>query len=303
MFRLVPRYLIPLLLLQTLPWLGFTGAARADLVQEVAAANQKLVEAFATGKAADVAAQFATDGELIDENGVVFQGREEIQGVLQQFFEKFPKSTMAVEADSIRPLGATMLMEEGSRLVTTADGSSRARLRYAAVRTKVGNDWLLASMREVNDDAPPTPYEQLQPLAWLVGEWVNEGSDAVVNISYRWSEDRNYILGEFKVVTNGVVSSTSSQRIGWDAAQQKVHSWIFESEGGFSNAVWTPGDNGWVLKSHSTLADGQTGSATVVLSRQNDDHFSFSVNDRVVGNQVEPNVTLNITRRPPVAQK
>jgi hypothetical protein len=41
----------------------------------------------------------------------------------------------------------------------------------------------------------------------------------------------------------------------------------------------------------------------VVLSRQNDDHFSFSVNDRVVGNVVEPNVTLNITRRPPVAQK
>ncbi len=303
MFRLVPRYLIALLLLQTLPWLGFTGTARAELVEEVTAANQKLVEAFATGKAADVAAQFATDGELIDENGVVFQGREEIQGVLQQFFEKFPKSTLVIEADSIRPLGATMLMEEGSRMVTSADGSSRARLRYAAVRTKVGNDWLLASMREVNDDAPPTPYEQLQPLAWLIGEWVNEGSDAVVNISYRWSEDRNYILGEFKVVTSGTVSSTSSQRIGWDAAQQKVHSWIFESEGGFSNALWTPGDNGWVLKSQSTLADGQTGSATVVLTRQDDDHFSFSVNDRVVGNLVEPNVTLNITRRPPVAQK
>jgi len=303
MFSSVPRHLVAFLLLQALPLLGLAGTARADLAEEVSAANQKLVEAFATGKAADVAALFAPDGELIDENGVVFQGREEIEGVMQEFFGKFPKATLAIAADSIRPLGANMLMEEGSRMVATADGSSRARLRYAAVRTKVGNDWLLASIREVNDDAPPTPYEQLQPLAWLVGEWVNEGSDAVVHISYRWSEDRNYILGDFKVMTNGQVSSTSSQRIGWDAAQQKVHSWIFESEGGFSDSVWTAAENGWVLKSQSTLADGQTGSATVVLTRQDDDHFSFSVNDRVVGNLVEPNVTLNITRRPPVAQK
>ena len=46
---------------------------------------------------------------------------------------------------------------------------------------------------------PPTPHELLQPLAWLVGDWVSEGGDSVVRISYRWSDDGNFLLGDYKV--------------------------------------------------------------------------------------------------------
>ena len=82
-----------------------------------------------------------------------------------------------------------MAIEEGSRHTTTKDDVQRAQVRYITVRTKVGNNWPIVSIRDFADESATTPHDQLQPLAWLIGDWVNESSDAAVKISYRWSED------------------------------------------------------------------------------------------------------------------
>ena len=57
----------------------------------------------------------------------------------------------------------------------------------------------IVSLRDFADDRSTTPHDRLQPLAWLVGDWVNESSDAAVKISYRWSEDKNFLLGDYHV--------------------------------------------------------------------------------------------------------
>ncbi len=41
----------------------------------------------------------------------------------------------------------------------------------------------------------------------------------------------------------------SSQRLGWDPVQQKIRSWTFDADGGFSEGYWTPTENGWIVKS------------------------------------------------------
>jgi hypothetical protein len=48
--------------------------------------------------------------------------------------------------DSIRLVGPVAI-EEGTRLLTTKDAAGQARLRYIAVRTKVGGGWQIADSR------------------------------------------------------------------------------------------------------------------------------------------------------------
>jgi hypothetical protein len=46
-----------------------------------------------------------------------------------------------------------------------------------------------------------TPHEQLKQLEWLIGDWIDEGDDAVVQTSTRWSDDKQFILSDFVIRT------------------------------------------------------------------------------------------------------
>ena len=200
-------------------------------------------------------------------------------------------------------MAGPVAIEEGTRVMTTKDGANKARIRYINVRTKTNAGWQIASMRDISDDTEPTPHEQLEPLAWLVGDWVNEGADATAKISYRWSEDQNYLLADFEFTNADQVKRKATQRIGWNPLTRKIHSWLFDADGGFSEGSWTKVDEGWVVKTSVVNADGETASATMEIEPKGKDRFIMSGSDRIVGDQREPDFELTITRSPPVAGK
>ncbi len=271
-------------------------------IAAIHAADERLVKAYNAGKADEVAALFHSQAEFIDEQGVTYQGRTAIQELLTKYFAKFPGVKLTVAVDSIRVTGPVAI-EEGVRSTVTKDESTGARVRYTAVRTKVGNDWLIVSLQDAADDSGLTPHDLLEPLSFLVGEWVNEGSDAVVKISYRWSEDRNFLLGDYHVTRGGEVVMHSTQRIGWDPLAGKVRSWMFDSDGGFGEGHWTHVDGAWVVKSTAVLPDGQTGSATVTMTPQGKDRFVLKGTDRFAGDERADNFEHIISRQPPKPAK
>jgi uncharacterized protein (TIGR02246 family) len=271
-------------------------------VAEVRAAGEQLAEAFNAGKVDALAAMFLPKGELIDEQGNVYQGPAEISELLRTYFAKFPGASLALHIDSIRPVGPVVI-EEGTRSMMTADGSGKAQIRYVAVRVKGNDGWKIASIREFADDPLPTPHEQLQPLAWLVGDWINEGSDAVVKISCRWSEDKNFLLVDFLVHRDGQLVMKSSQRIGWDPLAGKIRSWTFDSDGGFAEGTWTFIEDTWVIKSTAVMPDGSTGSATVALTPQGEDRYTMAGTERIVGDVQEDDFEVTVTKQPPAASK
>jgi uncharacterized protein (TIGR02246 family) len=256
----------------------------------------QLTEAFDQGKAEPIVALFLETGELIDEQGTVHAGHVQIKELLDGFFAKFPGSTMSIESEAIRQVGPVVI-DDGSRIITDATGVSSV-LRYTAVMVQTEQGWRIASIRDFPEETVPTAGELLQPLAWLVGEWVNEGADGRVQITYRWSEDENYIMGEFTMMRDGQPVGKSTQRIGWDALLGQPRSWVFDSDGGFSQAIWTETESGWVVKSTATLPDGRTGSATLRLQPESDSRFRLSGVDRIVGSQVEDDYELMVVRRP-----
>src|SRR5205807_2030072 len=139
-------------------------------------ASEQLVKAFNAGKPDELAAMFLPKGELIDEQGIVYQGQAAIKDLLTKYFGKFPGAKLSLEVDSIRVIGP-VAFEEGTRLTTTKDEKGQAQVRYTLIRTKLGNSWPIVSLRDFSDDSDLTPHERLQSLAWLVGDWVNEGND------------------------------------------------------------------------------------------------------------------------------
>jgi uncharacterized protein (TIGR02246 family) len=264
--------------------------------------DEQLVTAFNAGKADELAAMFLPKGELIDEEGTVYQGPQEIKGLLSAFFKQFSGAKLAIKAESIRLVGPVAI-DEGTRTMTTADGAVKSQFRYIAIWAKSDKGWQLASLRDFSDDPVPTASESLQPLAWLVGDWVNEGADGKVAISYRWSEDKNFLLGEFQINPAEGAPRKSSQRIGWDPSARKIRSWLFDSDGGFAEGYWTVIDNGIVIKSSSVNPDGTTASATMNITTKDKNHYSIEGTDRIVGDSLEEDFDITVTRRPPAASK
>lgn len=296
-------------LVSTFCWLTMLGflsglsnpAQGADQSADVAAVQssaEAFLKAFNEGKAEAVVALFLPEGELIDEDGNVYQGKEELQKLFSSYFTKFPGATLALDLESVRVLGSDLAIEEGTRYLSSKE-AGKAQVRYTILRTKKDGKWLIASVREFNDDPLPTSGERLAVLDWMIGDWVSEETDLAVKISYRWSEDKNFILGDFLASRDGAVVMKSTQRIGWDPLAGKVRSWLFDSDGGFADGSWTFVDDAWVIKSQATMPDGATGSATVTMLPKDDNQFTMRGTERLVGDGRAEDFEITVTRAPP----
>lgn len=272
--------------------------ALAPLEEAVVRESEATVKAFNAGDAAALGRMFLDTGELVDEAGTVHTGQAAITELFTGFFGKYPKATLEMLVDSARPVGGTLAVEEGQRRITTAAGET-AHVRYVAVRSKQGDRWPIASYREFAADPLPTPREALQGAAWIVGDWVDESPEGRTEISFRWSDDGNFLIGDYVMSAAGAGESRSTQRIGWDPASGQVRSWTFDDDGGFTEGRWERTDEGWAVASQATMPDGTTGSATLTISVKDADHFVVRGTDRIVGDVAEPDFEMTITRKPP----
>jgi uncharacterized protein (TIGR02246 family) len=271
-------------------------------IAAVRSSAEQLVQLFNAGKADDVAGMFLPKGELIDEEGTVYQGQQEIKELLNAFFKQYPGAKLAHNIESIRLVGPVAI-EEGTRTMTAADGAAKSKFKYIALWAKVERGWQIASIRDFDDDPEPTPHDHLQSIAWLVGDWVNEGADGKVAITYRWSDDKNFLLGDFQMTAADGSPRKSTQRISWDPSARKIRSWLFDSDGGFAEGTWTVIEDGIVIKSSSVNPDGATATATMNITAKDKDHFSIEGTDRIVGDNLEDDFAITVTRRPPAAGK
>ncbi len=78
--------------------------------------------------------------------------------------------------------------------------------------------------------------------------------------------NRKYLKRSFTLREDGEVVLEGTQMIGWDPIAKRVHSWTFDSEGGFGEAYWIQDGNRWLAKKSFVLATGEKASAVNVLS-------------------------------------
>src|SRR5262249_9350923 len=182
------------------------------------------VKAYNTKDAKAIAALFTPDGQIVDKEGNAAEGREAIEKEFKEIFSEAPEKRSEVNIESLRFGGSDLAIEEGITKKADAPGGPPEYDSYTVLHVKRDGKWLMAMARD-EEGPPPSSHEQLRPLAWLVGEWIDDDGDDVVNSTCRWSEDGNFLLQEFQLQIGGRNAMRVSQRIGWDPQAKRIRAW------------------------------------------------------------------------------
>lgn len=273
-----------------------TPAAISPQETEIRADIQSFVEAYNKKDAKQIADLFIEQAYLVDERDDVIQGRANIETVFASLFAAVPDSKIETSVESIRFLTANLAVELGSSAITFTDGTVE-HSRYSCVHVLDGKDWKMGLVRDIA--IKPSHRDHLAALSWMVGDWVDENDGTKVKTQCRYIDNGSFLIQEVSVEMAGDVSMTLTQRIGWDPIGQRFKSWVFDSEGGYGEANWTPTENGWLLKFTGVNSDGQLSSATNHIQPLGVSKYVFESVDRVVGNQLMPALRIQVVKQPP----
>jgi len=263
-------------------------SAQADEAA-IRAAIDSYVAAYNRGDAKAVAALWSESGEWISPSGQRFRGRQAIEKEMQSLFSEEKGVHIEVINPVIRLVSPDVAVEEGTvRVIHPTDPPSEST--YLAVDVKEQGQWRLNTVRETDVPETPAASLQLDDLAWLIGEWVDDspGVDAAAIVS--WTKNKKFLTYTFKVSGADADDLEGTQVIGWDPAAGTIRSWMFDSDGGFGEGTWSKKDNTWVVKFSQVLPDGGKASATNIYTLVNGNAFTWKSIGRKVDDEFLPNV-------------
>jgi uncharacterized protein (TIGR02246 family) len=260
-------------------------------------AVQSYVEAFNKGDASAVASHWSEDAEYVSPSGDRFKGRKKIEAFMKKFFSENKDLKIQTSLFAVRFPSADRAIETGTATVTRA-GQSPEQSIYIAEYAKKDGMWKLTSVKEEEVSAG---YEHLKDLEWLIGEWIDQDEEAMLDTTYKWSRNKSFITGSFTVFIGGKVDLQGTQVIGWDPVGKTIRSWVFDSQGGFGQGVWFKSGNQWIAESSSVLSRGEKASAMNIYTYVDDNTFTLQSIGRQVGGEPLPNIDeVVIVRKQPV---
>jgi uncharacterized protein (TIGR02246 family) len=264
------------------------------------------VNAFSTlysaANAEALAELFLEDASIIDPDGNETRGKPAVAEMYATAFQESPGLKVQSRVDEVRFLTPDVARIHGESQLSSATGDASEFNKFSALLVRRDGKWKIAEIRE--SIAPPadvTPYERLQELEWMVGDWVDESDNGRVQSSVRWADNQSYLVRTYKIEMQGEKGASGTMFIGWDPQSGQIKSWLFDSNGGHGDGLWTrTGEKEWVVKAQGVLRDGRPTSATQIHAILNKDSVKTSSIDRIIGGQVAPDIVdVVMVRRAP----
>lgn len=292
--------LVPLLLITSIAD-GADAPAKADRSRDEAAILKSIasyVEAYNKGDAKAVATHWSDSGEWTSPSGERRVGLAAIEAGLREMFADRAGSTIEVLEPSVRLLSDDAAVERGTVIVRTPDEQPE-RSTYVAVHVKRGSDWKLDSVYETaSAEESASASSPLEDLAKLVGQWSDSDADSDVGADIFWLKNKSFLNYSFHVSVPGSDDLEGTQVVGWDPATESIRSWMFDSDGGRGEGVWTKNRDGWTVKLQQTLPDGQRALSTNIYTFVDDDTLLWRSIGRKIDDKYLPNIDdVKLTRR------
>jgi hypothetical protein len=135
----------------------------------------------------------------------------------------------------------------------------------------------------------------------MVGDWVDESESVKSSSTIRWADSQSFLVRTYQVEVKGEKATSGTMFIGWDPQTGQIKSWLFDSNGGHGEGLWTrTGEKEWVVKAQGVLRDGRPTSATQIHVILNKDSVKTSSIDRIIGGQIAPDIAdVVMVRKPP----
>jgi uncharacterized protein (TIGR02246 family) len=216
-------------------------------------------------------------------------GREAIEKQMSETFAETKGIKLEATTNSIQFISPGVAVEHGTAKLTVAD-QTLENSEYTAVYVKRDSQWLLDRMTEEEIVAPPSHYEQLKGLEWMVGRWVDQDDKASVVTECKWARNNNFLVRNFEVQVRDRIDMSGMQIIGWDPVAKQIRSWVFDSDGGFGQGTWTKKENRWYVQQSGVLHDGRKSSAVNIFTFLDENTFTLQSINRTVDGELLPNV-------------
>jgi uncharacterized protein (TIGR02246 family) len=215
-------------------------------------------------------------------------GREAIE---KQFAAIFAEAKGKLEATtvSVQFVSPNVAVEYGTAKVIRPD-QPPDESDYTAVYIKHDGQWLLDRVTEEDVPVVRSNYEQLKELEWMIGTWVDQDEQNRIETTCQWTKNQNFMTRSFALSVRDRIDMAGMQIIGWDPASKKIRSWVFDSDGGFGEGVWSKKDKSWYIQSIGTLPDGRKSSSVNIITHVDDNTFTWQSINREAGGELLPNV-------------
>jgi uncharacterized protein (TIGR02246 family) len=257
---------------------------------------------YETGDAAALAEMFLDESMIVDPDGNATRGKAAVKAMYEAAFSENRGLKLESNVQDIRFLTPDLVRVEGKARLSVSRGDAAEFTGFTALLARRDGKWRIAEIHEYAAPAEEiTAYERLKELEWMVGDWVEEGDKAKSQSTVTWAENRSFLVRKYSVEVQGEKPSSGTMFIGWDPQSGQIKSWLFNSEGGHGEGLWTrTGDKEWVVKASGVLRDGRPTSATQIQTMINTDSVKVSSIDRIIGGVVAPDVIdVIMVRKPP----
>jgi len=243
---------------------------------------QSYVEAFNRGDADALAAHWTKDGDYITDTGEVLTGREQLKAAFKAFFKDKEGIKIDVKSLAIYVEAPGKAIEEGLA-TTTRSGEEPETTRYVTAYVKENGDWKISKVKEIAPMGTAPNHDKLEPLEWMIGDWVDEDQSGRLETDCYWSADGSFIVRSFVVSVGGLTTFGGKQIIGWDPSTNQIRSWVFDTNGGFGEATWSKQGESWYVNSAIVLNTGEKASSINILTPVDENSFTWQSTGREVG--------------------
>jgi uncharacterized protein (TIGR02246 family) len=254
-------------------------------------ANARAYEAaFEKGDVKALTDFFSEEAEYTTDDGRNFSGSKEIESAVRAAMTENKGAKLSINVATVKVLAPEVVLEKGSTRVTSKTGESTSAL-YTIIHVKKGDKWKISQLIET--PLPDvTPHDRVSELAWLIGEWedVDKSNDLTVRSQFTWARGENFISRNMTVKRAAKVILEGWQVIGWDPVEERVHSWTFDAEGGFSEGLWTRDGDRWLVRESGVNPAGGRITADNTISKLSADRFSWQSSSRTLDGEPQPGI-------------
>jgi uncharacterized protein (TIGR02246 family) len=216
-------------------------------------------------------------------------GRAAIEQQFAAIFKSQPETRLELSVASIQFVSPNVAVEHGTAKLL-APKAEPEEIEYSAVFVKRDGRWLLDRVTDEAKEVVISHYEQLKPLEWMIGRWVDKDENVDIKTECNWTKNQNFITRSFTVAVHGRINMSGMQIVGWDPAAKTIRSWTFDSDGGFAEATWTRKGEKWFIHNKGVLADGRKASMVNVIKPVDANSFTWQTIERTAGGKLLPNV-------------